>query len=113
MTDNQGKVEFKFPGNSITVTVKERHPELDIENLPLPLYRGPDFAVIEIPSTGELVVIDSSLILLGMPPSSAVRRSCAGRKIKPKKDAEANVRFGVFFWMNENPRWDTYFMPFS
>lgn len=50
-------------------TLQEQYPELDIDDLPTPLYWGPDFAVIEL-SDGELIVIDSDLIPLGNLPQT-------------------------------------------
>ena len=48
-------------------TLHEKYPELDIDNLPVPLHYGPDFAIIQLPD-GELIAIDPMLVPLGKLP---------------------------------------------
>ena len=59
---------------------EEMFPEITIEDLPPPLYWGPEFAVVEVPVYEEIVAIDSELVPLGsLPQTGSDMRTVAAR----------------------------------
>lgn len=49
---------------------EEMYPEVSIEDLPPPLYWGPEFAIVDVPVYEEIVAIDSGLVPLGNLPQT-------------------------------------------